>query len=823
MNGSVHDQSSVYLRAERSRKPLTRQGNLKGEETYRAYVESPARWGYAITMESEKSSYKCQQIKAKYQQDIAKYNQIFAESSSYDQMYIKHEQTCEFNSSMNDQHTKNKTRFIDQERLTRTPSDNQATTHALYAAEMKCMMSRGRRVSKCRLHSCRNREREPSRIPDRKVIRLFRKTTIVRNVAKLYFKKCIPNSCKLKLMLYEYNRHHFRERFGRSKCVLSSKKCFVRRNLYISVVRLRTLKHKKSPLFCMYVDEGMLKVLKQCQLQTYHVAQRVLSLSGDMEENPGPSHQCSVNTNLSDTNSAVSLLESRLSALNRTALDVGGGGDCFFRAVSHQLYGNPSNHFHVRSLGVQYLEQYPEQFIESNTESSWQDYLNNMSCQGTWADAIIIQAVANCLNLSIYIAESNESFVPVTVVQPMNMTRGCTNTYIGHIGEIHYVSTAEERSSELNNKQCSQKSVEDKVVIDKNEKRRAYIKEYMKKRRADAEFRKKENESLRQRRYNNIEKTKAEQRRAATKRKMTNLEQVRENDKRSFRKRKAENPEHLREIGKKSFRKRKEENPEHIRKICKKSFRKRKTENPEHIREIQKQGKRKQRTKNPEHMCSRQANKNAKVRKTVANLHATAPPAEMLFQDVQNIRLMNESQTIPIKLKRRLSYKHNYQFQNVRPKKVLDAAKYLVDTSDLFKSEGVEVQSTWLDNISLQSNTNDEWSEFFQNPDTSSGDLQTYETVEKDETEDCQNSISTTDVDNTCTGNEKGDNDCWCEVDERPSGVTDTLLQEADIAENADRIISFAPGEGNKPLGIFMDKYSEYLSFPTIFCGKRRP
>ena len=45
-------------------------------------------------------------------------------------------------------------------------------------------------------------------------------------------------------------------------------------------------------------------------------------------------------------------------------------------------------------------------------------------------------------------------------------------------------------------------------------------------------------------------------------------------------------------------------------------------------------------------------------------------------------RPINESQTIPIKLKRRLSYKHHYQFQNVRPKKVLDAAKYLVDTSD---------------------------------------------------------------------------------------------------------------------------------------------
>lgn len=60
----------------------------------------------------------------------------------------------------------------------------------------------------------------------------------------------------------------------------------------------------------------------------------------------------------------ASLLETRLSHVGRTAIDVGGGGDCFFRAVSHQLYGNPSNHFFVRSIGVQYLVHNPHQFIE---------------------------------------------------------------------------------------------------------------------------------------------------------------------------------------------------------------------------------------------------------------------------------------------------------------------------------------------------------------------------------------------------------------------------------------------------------------------------
>ena len=57
-------------------------------------------------------------------------------------------------------------------------------------------------------------------------------------------------------------------------------------------------------------------------------------------------------------------------------------------------------------------------------------------------------------------------------------------------------------------------------------------------------------------------------------------------------------------------------------------------------------------------------------------------------------------------------------------------------------------------------------------------------------------------------------------MEERTSGVTDTLLQDSDtdITENVEKIITFAPGERNKPLGIFMDKDSEFLSFPTIYC-----
>jgi len=48
---------------------------------------------------------------------------------------------------------------------------------------------------------------------------------------------------------------------------------------------------------------------------------------------------------------------------------------------------------------------------------------------------------------------------------------------------------------------------------------------------------------------------------------------------------------------------------------------------------------------------------------------------------------INESQTIPIKLKSKLSSNCHYQFHNVRLRKVLEAAKHLVKTSELFQKE----------------------------------------------------------------------------------------------------------------------------------------
>jgi hypothetical protein len=193
-------------------------------------------------------------------------------------------------------------------------------------------------------------------------------------------------------------------------------------------------------------------------------------------------------------------------------------------------------------------------------------------------------------------------------------------------------------------------------------------------------------------------------------------------------------------------------------------------------------------------------------------------------------RSMNELQTIPVKLKRRLSYKHHYRFQTIRPMKVLMAAQYLAKNSKLFINEGIQVNDAFLDTYTDKMGNNllyepkcmneqGDQSDTDQDLVSSSPVLEN----EKDKVNNKQHDFENRSKDfisSKTSDNNSDDN--WCEIEERPAPVMDTLLVEPDTVQDSELVFNFAPGEDNKPLGLFTDKDSEYLSFPTIFCGERR-
>ena len=142
----------------------------------------------------------------------------------------------------------------------------------------------------------------------------------------------------------------------------------------------------------------------KCDIQRFNTSVKYsLLICGDIELNPGPEYN------------SMSLT-TRLAQIGRWPVNIVGDGNCFFRSVSHQIYQTENYHAQIRALAIQHLINFPEQFIESNTEQSWMNYLQNMSKLGTWADHIIIQAVANSHNLRILITESSTNFSDTTIV-----------------------------------------------------------------------------------------------------------------------------------------------------------------------------------------------------------------------------------------------------------------------------------------------------------------------------------------------------------------------------------------------------------------------
>ena len=75
---------------------------------------------------------------------------------------------------------------------------------------------------------------------------------------------------------------------------------------------------------CQYLDN-----------KNFNFSEKKLLLSGDIELNPGPAIMPDV-------------LNIRLLRRELIPLDVGGSGDCFFKSVSHQLYGYLSPHLEIR-------------------------------------------------------------------------------------------------------------------------------------------------------------------------------------------------------------------------------------------------------------------------------------------------------------------------------------------------------------------------------------------------------------------------------------------------------------------------------------------
>ena len=101
------------------------------------------------------------------------------------------------------------------------------------------------------------------------------------------------------------------------------------------------------------------------RIKTYD--KHLLFVCGNIELNPGP-----VNI------SSMLVLTTRLARIGQNPVNTIGDGNCFFRSVSHQLYGTEDRHPQIRALAIQHLINSPEHFVEYDTDQSWLQYLQSI-------------------------------------------------------------------------------------------------------------------------------------------------------------------------------------------------------------------------------------------------------------------------------------------------------------------------------------------------------------------------------------------------------------------------------------------------------------
>jgi len=89
--------------------------------------------------------------------------------------------------------------------------------------------------------------------------------------------------------------------------------------------------------------------------------------------------------------------------LNFTIIDQAEDGNCLFRSVSHQIYGDPNSHPLVREACMNYIQHeryFFENFIAGET---FEEYVTRMRMDGEWGDNVEIQAMSEIYDRPIEI------------------------------------------------------------------------------------------------------------------------------------------------------------------------------------------------------------------------------------------------------------------------------------------------------------------------------------------------------------------------------------------------------------------------------------
>ena len=185
----------------------------------------------------------------------------------------------------------------------------------------------------------RKRDREPFRVPVKKNLTGLRKRNC-RGRIQSFIRQHVPRTSFISNLCQSYKRWHL----YLSVDHFFSKYVFLHEHIEIYKTRVKCCSRqatKNLPQTCINLNVKTNSFPQSCNIKHF-------TLKGGMAPNTTVSY---------DT--PLDCLTERLALIGLKPHDVGGSGDCFFKSVSHQLYGVADLHFEVRMAGIGHLSNYP--------------------------------------------------------------------------------------------------------------------------------------------------------------------------------------------------------------------------------------------------------------------------------------------------------------------------------------------------------------------------------------------------------------------------------------------------------------------------------
>ena len=114
-------------------------------------------------------------------------------------------------------------------------------------------------------------------------------------------------------------------------------------------------------------------------------------------------------------------------------------GNCMFRSIADQLYGDTTKHKQIRKSTTDYMLQQRDEFslFCEHGVDQYDTYVHRMSQLGCWGDYTVLNAITRLYNVNITIWQYNTSRMEINNVSQNSDTR---TLHISYHNQSHYAS-----------------------------------------------------------------------------------------------------------------------------------------------------------------------------------------------------------------------------------------------------------------------------------------------------------------------------------------------------------------------------------------------